>query len=81
MIKMLRSTTVDLGKSQGRDTITKVVRATSKPGAIITARLDAATEIPLRSQRLESVKNLGTSRLFNKWEVELTDEQELEVVG
>lgn len=76
-----RSTTVDFGRREGKDTITKVVRAGSKPGAILTARLDAAQSIPLRSQSVFRVASKENDRFLNKWEVEIRDENELENLG
>lgn len=76
-----RSTTTDLGRSQGKDTVTKLVRAGSKPGAIITARVDAIQEIPIRAQEVGMVKSLDDSRFLNKWVVEIRDTQDLETIG
>lgn len=76
-----RATTTELGRSQGKDTITKVVRAASKPGAILTARLDAVQEIPLRSQEVARVNSMGNDRFLDKWTVEIRDTQDLENIG
>jgi len=78
---LLRSTTVDAGKAQGKDSVTKLVRASSKPGAIITARVDAIGQIPIRSQKIGVVQNKGNSRFLDKWKVEIRDKQELEDLG
>lgn len=76
-----RASTVDFGMKEGKDTVTKVVRASSKPGAMLTARLDAIQSIPLRSQEVARVKIQETDRVFNKWVVEIRDNNELENVG
>lgn len=76
-----RATTTELGRREGKNTVTKVVRAASKPGAMLTARVDAIGEIPLRAQRVGRVESLGNSRFLDKWVVEVEDRQELESIG
>jgi len=76
-----RSTTVEIGRSEGRDVVTKLVRASSKPGAMVTARIDALSEIPLRSQRVIVVENLSNDRVLDKWKVEIKDTEDLRDIG
>jgi hypothetical protein len=76
-----RADTVEYGMKQGKDSVKKVVRATNKPGAILTARLDAIRNIPLRSQSVARVEIQETDRLLNKWVVEIRDNNELENLG
>lgn len=76
-----RSTTTNFGKSQGKDEVTKIVRAASKYGAIVTARVDAISEIPIRSQQVGMVQSKETERFLNKWEVRIRDTRDFENVG
>lgn len=76
-----RADTVNFGVRNGKDAVTKLVRASSKPGAIITARIDAIQNIPLRSQSVARVEIQETDRFLNKWIVEIRDENELENIG
>lgn len=82
MIKMLpRVRTTELGKTDGRDTIEVVVRAASKPGAILTARADAVTSIPVREQSVDRVESLDNDRFLNKWKVEISDTESMKSLG
>lgn len=76
-----RADTTDFGSHNGKDAVTKVVRAASKPGAMLTARVDAIQNIPFRSQEIVEVENLDNNRLLNKWRVLIRDRQELENIG
>jgi len=75
-----RSTTVEFDKIDQRETVTKMVRAASKPGAILTARVDAVRQIPLRSQDVTKVNSKGESRFLNQWEVEIQDRKDLKTI-
>lgn len=75
-----RSSTIESGRSEGRDTIVKHVRAGSKMGAMLTARVDAISEIPFRAQRVNRVESMGNARFLDKWKVYIVDEQEMETV-
>lgn len=76
-----RANTVKFGQREGKDTVTKIVRGASKPGAILTARLDAMQEVPIRSQEVVRVESLGNDRFLDQWEVEISDRKELEDLG
>jgi len=78
---MIRGNIVEFGKTNGKETVLVVVRAASKPGAIIASRLRAASTIPLREQRISEVRNVSNMRLFDQWEIEVQDKKELENVG
>jgi len=81
MLSLPRATTVGLDRIQGRDMVNIVVRATNKTGAIATARLEAMKTIPLREQQVERVRQRDTDRLFNKWEVEVSDKESMAEFG
>lgn len=76
-----RATTQKVGRNQGRDSVTKVIRATSKPGAIVTARVDALKIIPFRSQHVYRVESKEDNRLFSKWLVEIRDEEVMDDIA
>jgi len=81
MLSLPRATTVGLDRNQGRDMVNIVVRATNKTGAIATARLEAMKTIPLREQQVERVRQRDTDRLFNKWEIEVSDKESMAEFG
>lgn len=76
-----RADTTGFGKHQGKESITKVVRATNKAGAIFTARLDAMTSIPLRDQKVVVVDGKTNERVFDQWEVKIVDVNEISTLG
>lgn len=76
-----RANIVDLGRNRGDDMVKVLVRAGSKTGAIVTARVEAMKSIPLREQNVEYVEQLDNSRFFNKWEVDITDQESMEPIG
>jgi hypothetical protein len=73
-----RAQTVGRGKESGQEVMELVIRASSKPGAIITARLEAARTIPLRSQKVVKADTQDNARFFDKWEVVVADTKEAE---
>lgn len=76
-----RASTVGIKRTRGMDTAEIIVRATSKTGAILTARIQAIGTIPLREQQIEYVEQLDTDRAFNKWRVEISDQETMANVG
>lgn len=78
---LLRTSVSELGRKEGKDTIEIAVRAGSKPGAIITARLSAAQFVPFREQNITRVENRGNDRFLDKWVVEVQDSEGLSALG
>lgn len=76
-----RANITDFGKKQAKDTATLNVRAASKAGAILTARIEAAQTIPIREQQVIVAKSLGNDRIFDKWEVQIRDKEEMANFG
>ena len=70
-----RATTVGMERDRGKDMAEIIVRAGSKTGAIVTARLEAVKTIPLREQKVVYIEQLDTDRFFNKWRVEISDQE------
>jgi hypothetical protein len=70
-----RATTVGMERDRGKDMAEIIVRAGSKTGAILTARLEAVKTIPLREQKVVYIEQLDTDRFFNKWRVEISDQE------
>lgn len=64
-----RATLVDLDKFNAKDRAIVNVRASTRMGAIVAARANSASFIPIRDQLLVSAKIKDTDRLFNVWEV------------
>lgn len=73
----LRTEIVDITEKQGKDTVSISVRAASKMGAILTARLAAISVIPIREQKVMVVNNLSNDRVFDKWKVEVADVEQM----
>ena len=78
LLSIPRAATVDFGRSRGRDMAEIIVRASSKPGAMLTARAEAIKTIPFREQKVEHVEQMEGNRLMNKWRVKIIDEQSME---
>jgi len=78
---MLRGTITEFSKNNGKDSVNVSVRAASKPGAIMAARLTASSLIPLREQSLANVRNISNMRLFDQWVITIRDMKELQNVG
>ena len=76
-----RANTVGMGQSRGKDLAEIVVRAGSKTGAIMTARVEAVKTIPFREQQIEYVEQLDSDRLLNKWRVEISDQESMADIG
>lgn len=74
LLTVPRATTVGMERSRGKDMAEIIVRAGSKTGAIVTARLEAVKTIPLREQKVVYTEQLDTTRFFNKWRIEITDQ-------
>jgi len=77
LLSIPRAATVDFGRSRGRDMAEIIVRAGSKPGAMMTARAEAMKTIPFREQNVEYVEQMEGNRFMNKWRVKITDEQSM----
>jgi hypothetical protein len=58
-----------------------IVRAGSKPGAMMTARLGAVSLIPLREQKVEYVEQVDSDRLMNKWRIRVVDRKSMSTIG
>lgn len=80
-VPTFRANIINLGRDRGDDMVEVLVRASSKTGAIATARLEATKAVPFRDQRVSAVRQLDSNRVFNKWEVDIVDEDSMEVVG
>lgn len=76
-----RATTVGMDRNRGKDLAEVIVRGASKTGAIATARVEAMRTIPLREQQIEYVEQLDSDRLFNKWRVEISDQESMADLG
>lgn len=76
-----RATVVDFGRDRGDDMAEVIVRAGSKPGAIVTARWGALTLIPFREQKVEYVEQLDSDRFLNKWSVKIVDRKSTANIG
>lgn len=74
LFSMPRATTVGMEQSRGKNMAEIIVRAGSKTGAIVTARLEAVKTIPLREQKVIYTEQLDTNRFFNKWRIEIADQ-------
>lgn len=70
-----RATVVNFGRSQGDDMAELIIRAGSKPGAILTARREAMSMIPLREQEVVYTEQMDSDRFLNKWRVKVVDKQ------
>jgi len=66
-----RATVVSFEKFDAKDRAKVNVRAGSKIGAVLSARINTATFIPIRDQNVISAKVKDTERFFNVWEVEV----------
>lgn len=80
MVK-LRSEIIDISQREGKQTTTVIVRATNKAGAAVVARLASVGIIPIRSQQVIEINNLSNSRIFDQWEVQVQDRNELNLLG
>lgn len=78
---LLRSSIVEVGQKQGKDTATISVRAGSKLGAIAAARLRGVQFSPLREQKVTRVENLSNDRFLDKWVVDVQDQEEVADLG
>jgi len=78
---MIRGNITEFGKDNGMESVTVSIRAASKPGAIMAARLTAIPLIPLREQSLGAVKSVSNMRMFDQWVVTIRDTKELENIG
>jgi len=76
-----RATVVDYTRNQGKDEAEIIVRAGSKAGAMMTARLEAFKTIPFREQEVSYVRQMDSDRLMNKWRVRVTDQESMASVG
>ena len=72
-----RATVVDFGRSQGDDMAELIVRAGSKPGAMLTARVESVSMMPLREQKVEYVEQIDSDRFMNKWRVKIVDKKSM----
>lgn len=70
-----RTTIVSFEKFDAKDRAKVNVRAATKMGAVLAARINSASFIPVRDQRLVSAKIKDTERLFNVWEVNVEHQQ------
>jgi hypothetical protein len=77
LLKVPRATTVDMTRNQGKDEAEIIVRAASKAGAIITARANALSIMPVREQKIEYVEQMDSDRLLNKWKVRVKDQDSM----
>ena len=66
------------GGVEKTETLELMVRAGSKPGAMVTARVQAAQIIPLREQSISVVEQLDTARFLNKWRIEIEDRRSMD---
>lgn len=57
----------------GKESVELAVRAASKPGAVMTARVEAVGTIPFRSQKVVKAQSEDNSRFLNKWSVVVVD--------
>ena len=80
-MSLLRSTVTDFGNKQGKDTVEITVRAASKPGAMLAARLKSFRIIPFREQQVIEVDNLSNDRILDKWVIQVQDTSELSKLG
>lgn len=78
---MLRGTVTEFTRVNGREAVQVTVRAASKPGAVMAARLAAMTVVPFREQGVGEIRNLSNMRLFDQWTIMVIDRKELENVG
>jgi len=78
---MIRGTITDFGNINGKETVEVSVRAGSKPGAVVAARLRAMSIIPMREQAVGEIRNVSNMRFFDQWVVTVQDKKELENVG
>lgn len=77
----LRTSILEMGKKQGKDTATVSVRAGSKLSAVALARMRSGQIIPLREQKVTRVENLSNDRFLDKWVVDVQDQEELSNLG
>jgi hypothetical protein len=78
---LLRTSLVEVGKKQGKDTATVSVRAGSKAGALLAARIRAGQFAPIREQKVTRVKNLSNDRFMDKWVVDVQDTEAMANLG
>lgn len=81
LLSIPRATVVNLSRNRGDDMVEVVVRAGSKPGAMVTARVEAFKTIPFREQEVKYVEQLDKDRFFNKWRVEIVDQESMSSIG
>lgn len=77
LLSIPRATTVDFGRNRGDDMAEIIVRAGSKPGAMMTARAEALKTIPFREQKIEYVEQMDQDRFLNKWRVKIVDQKSM----
>ena len=70
-----RATILRFEKFDGRDRAEISVRAGSKTGASVAARIEAAHLIPLRDQEVVDARVQDTDRLLNVWEVSVQSKE------
>lgn len=78
---MIRGNITEFGNINGKEAVEITVRAGSKPGAVVAARLRAMSVIPVREQAVGEIRNLSNMRFFDQWTVTIQDKKELENVG
>lgn len=78
---MIRGNITNFGNVNGKETAEVTVRAGSKPGAVVAARLRAMSIIPMREQAVGEIRNMSNMRFFDQWVVTIQDKKELENVG
>lgn len=81
MTLLPRATITDFGTSAGKSDTEVTVRAATKIGAILTARLASLSTTPLREQETGEVHNLTEDRLLNQWVVHIQDSNSMENIG
>jgi len=68
-----RANLTGLEREQARDVAVVEIRAGSKMGAVLTARVESARSIPLRDQEITRVENMSNDRFLDKWRVHVRD--------
>lgn len=78
---VLRSTVSEVTRKEGKTAAVVVVRASSKMGAIVAARIVSVQMMSLRSQKIVEVNRLSEGRVLDSWEVVVKDENKLDIIG
>lgn len=70
-----RATIINSRRIDAKEEVEVSVRAGSKLGAILSARIAAARFIPFRDQQMMQATSEDNERFFNVWKVRIRDKE------